>query len=88
MLEPCGFTRAEAGQAASYQRGQIVTFRKGAKGKPRPGIGYRVDQVDAETGAVRLIGPQDKAITWHPARWGADQAEAFCAHHHTSVATR
>ena len=62
VLELCGLTRAEAGQAASYQPGQIVTFRKGAKGQPRPGIGYRVEAVDADAGSVRLIGPKDKAI--------------------------
>ena len=77
VLEPCGLTRAEAGQATSYAPGQIVTFRKGGRGKPRPGIGYHVDQVDADRGSVRLIGPKDKAIDWQPARWGADQAEAF-----------
>ena len=77
VLEPCGFTRAEAQRAASYQPGQVVTFRKGGRGKPRPGIGYRVDQVDDDAGSVRLIGPKDKAIGWRPARWGADVAEAF-----------
>jgi ATP-dependent exoDNAse (exonuclease V) alpha subunit len=33
--------------------------------------------VDADRGTVRLLGPKDKAIDWRPARWGADQAEAF-----------
>jgi conjugative relaxase-like TrwC/TraI family protein len=77
VLEPCGLTRAEAARAASYQPGCIVTFRKGAKLQPRPGIGYRIEAVDAETGTVRLLDPKGKAVAWQPARWGADQAEAF-----------
>jgi ATP-dependent exoDNAse (exonuclease V) alpha subunit len=78
VLEPVGLTRAEARNAASYQRGQIVTFRKGSgKGQPRPGIGYRVDTVDGEAGTVRLIGPKDKPLLWLPAVSGGDQAEAF-----------
>jgi len=78
VLEPCRLTRAESRNAASYEPGQIVTFRKGAsKGQPRPGIGYRVDAVDADAGTVRLIGPKEKALTWSPARSGGDQAEAF-----------
>ncbi|MHA6720205.1 hypothetical protein ACX40Y_12225 [Sphingomonas sp. RS6] len=78
VLEPVGLTRAEARNAGSYQPGQIVTFRKGAgKGQPRPGIGYRVDSVDADAGTVRLLGPKGKLITWSPSVSGGDQAEAF-----------
>ncbi|MDM7955927.1 MobF family relaxase [Blastomonas sp.] len=78
VLEPVGFTRAEARNAASYQPGQIVTFRKGAgKGQPRPGIGYKVDAVDADAGTVRLIGEKDTPIIWSPAMSGGDRAEAF-----------
>lgn len=78
VLEPVGLTRAEARNAASYQQGQIVTFRKGSgTGQPRPGIGYRVDAVNGEAGTVRLLGPKDKALLWSPAVSGGDQAEAF-----------
>ncbi|MEG3125144.1 hypothetical protein [Sphingomonas sp. GB1N7] len=38
VLEPHSLTRAEATQARSYTPGDIVMFRKGAKGKPRPGV--------------------------------------------------
>ena len=77
VLEPRGLTRVERGCAASYCQGDIVTFRKGAKGMPCPGVGYRVEGVDADAGTVQLADPKGKAIAWAPARWGADQAEAF-----------
>jgi hypothetical protein len=50
VLEPRGLTRAEARPAASYEPGDIVAFRKSEKGRPRAGIGSRVEGVDAETG--------------------------------------
>lgn len=77
VLEPRGLTRAEAKRATSYTPGDIVTFRKGAKGKPRPGTGYRIDSVDAQTGTVRIVPPKGKPHDWQPARWGGDHAEAF-----------
>lgn len=77
VLEPRGLTRAEARLAASYQPGDIVAFRKSEKGRPRAGIGYRVEAVDAECGTVRLVPAKGKAHDWQPARWGAAQAEAF-----------
>lgn len=79
VLEPHGLTRAEAAQARSYTPGDIVTFRKGTKGKPRPGVGYRVETADPEAGTVRLVPPNPKARThdWKPAHWGSIHAEAF-----------
>lgn len=83
VLEPRGLTRAEAHEARSYQPGDIVTFRKSEKGRPRAGIGHRVEAVDTATGTVRLMPevPAKRAaprpIDWQPARWGADVAEAF-----------
>ncbi len=77
VLEPRGLSRAEAKRATSYTPGDIITFRKGAKGKPRPGIGYRIEAVDAEAGTVRLVPERGKNHNWKPARWGADHAEAF-----------
>jgi len=77
VLEPRGLSRAEAKRAISYTPGDIVTFRKGDKGKPRPGIGYRIDGVDAQTGTVRLVPQKGKPHDWQPARWGGDHAEAF-----------
>lgn len=77
VLEPRGLTRAEARLAASYQPGDIVAFRKSEKGRPRAGIGYRVEAVDAERGTLRLVPDKGKAHDWQPARWGAAQAEAF-----------
>lgn len=77
VLEPVGLTRTEAGRAVSYQPGHIVTFRRGAKGQPRPGIGYRVEQVDPDAGTVRLVPDKGRTILWQPARWGAGEAEAF-----------
>lgn len=77
VLEPRGLTRAEARLTASYQPGDIVAFRKSEKGRPRAGIGYRVEAVDAERGTVRLVPDKGKAHDWQPARWGSAQAEAF-----------
>jgi conjugative relaxase-like TrwC/TraI family protein len=77
VLEPRGFTLAEAKRADSYQPDDIVIFRKSEKGKPRPGKGYRVDAVDTQTGTVRLVPDQGRIHDWQPARWGADQADVF-----------
>lgn len=77
VLEPRGLSRAEAKRATSYTPGDVVTFRKGAKGKPRPGIDYRIEAVDAEAGTVRLVPERGKTHDWQPARWGGDHAEAF-----------
>ena len=68
VLEPCGLGRAEAAHTASYMSGDIVTFRQQARGKPRPGIGYRVESVDAEAGTVRLVPERGKAHNWQPAQ--------------------
>ena len=70
VLEPRGLARADAAQARNYQPGDIVILRKGEKGRPRPGIGYRVEAVDAETGTVRLVPDKGKAHDWRPAQWG------------------
>lgn len=74
--------------ATSYQPGDIVTFRKGGKGRPRAGAGHRVEAVDPATGTVRLMPEKSakaraapKPIGWQPARWGADVAEAFTEVH-------
>ena len=77
VLESRGLTRAQARQAESYQSGDLVTFRQSEKGRPRAGKGYRVDAVDTTTGTVRLVPDKGRAHDWQPARWGADQAEAF-----------
>lgn len=77
VLEPRGLTRAQAKRAASYTPGDVVTFREGAKGKPRPGIGYRIEAVDPDLGTVRIVPPKGKAHDWQPARWGSSHAEAF-----------
>lgn len=84
VLEARGLTRAEAREARSYQPGDIVTFRRSEKGRPRAGIGHRVEAVDAATGTVRLIPEAPtkrraapRPFDWKPARWGADVAEAF-----------
>ena len=79
VLESRGLSRTEAKRATSYTPGDIVTFREAAKGKPRPGVGYRIDSVDAQNGTVRLVPPNPKAKShdWQPARWGGDHAEAF-----------
>ena len=77
-LEPLGLTRAEASDAASYARGQIVTFRSGGREQHLSrGRAYRVESIDAEAGTVSLATPKGKSVTWSPARWGGDQAEAF-----------
>lgn len=77
ILEPRGLTRTEARLASSYQPGDIVAFRKSEKGRPRAGISYRVEAVDADAGTVRLVPAKGKAHDWQPARWGSAQAEAF-----------
>lgn len=33
--------------------------------------------MNAEAGTVALVSPQGKQVTWSPARWGGDQAEAY-----------
>lgn len=77
-LKPLGLTRAEASDAASYTPGQIVTFRRGSREQQLSrGRAYRVESIDAEAGTVSLATPQGKPVTWSPARWGGDQAEAF-----------
>ena len=48
-----------------------MTFCTGAKNQPRPGVGYRLEQVDADAGTVQLADPKGKANLWQPARWGA-----------------
>ena len=77
MLEPRGLTRPEAARVTSYQPGDIVTFRKREKGRPRPGTDYRVEAVDTETGTVRLVPLKGRPHDWQPARRGSAQAEAF-----------
>lgn len=78
VLEPCGLTRAEAGSAASYAPGTIVTFRHGNReARLSAGRAYRVDTVDADAGTVSLRSPRGKTVLWSPARWGGDEAEAF-----------
>jgi ATP-dependent exoDNAse (exonuclease V) alpha subunit len=84
VLEPRDLTRPQARLATSYRPGDIVTFRKSEKGRPRAGIGHRVEAVDAATGTVRLLPDKrarqrtdPKPVDWQPARWGADAAEAF-----------
>lgn len=78
VLEPVGMTRVEARTAMSYQAGQIVTFRKGiGKGQPRPGVGYRVEAIDADTDTIRLVDPSNRSLIWSPSVENADQAEAF-----------
>ena len=57
--------------------GDIVAFRKSEKGRPRAGIGYRVEAVESERGTVRLVPERGKAHDWQPARWGSAQVEAF-----------
>ena len=84
VLESRDFTRPQARLATSYRPGDIVVFRKTEKGRPRAGIGHRVEAVDAATGTVRLRPDkrprqraESKPVDWQPARWGADVAEAF-----------
>lgn len=61
-----------------------MTFHKSEKGRPRAGVGHRVEAVDPATGTVRLLPDkrprqraEPKPVDWQPARWGADVAEAF-----------
>lgn len=78
VLEPCGLSKAEAGSAASYFPGSVVTFRQGNRdARLSRGRAYRVDAVDAEAGTVSLVSPQGKRVAWSPAQWGGDQAEAY-----------
>lgn len=84
VLKSRDLTRPQARLATSYRPNDIVTFRKSEKGRPRAGIGLRVEAVDAATGTVRLLpdkrprqSSEPKPVYWQPARWGADVAEAF-----------
>lgn len=84
VLESRDLTRPQARLATSYRPGDIVVFRKAEKGRPRAGIGHRVEAVDPATGTVRLRPDkrprqraESKPVDWQPARWGADVAEAF-----------
>ena len=77
-LEPLRLTRAEASDAASYARDQIVKFRRGNREQRLSrGRACLIDCVDVEAGTVSLAMPQGKCIAWSPARWGGDQTEAF-----------
>lgn len=84
VLESRDLTWPQARLATSYRPGDIVVFRKSEKGRPRAGVGHRVESVDTATGTVRLLPDkrprqrtEPKPIDWQPARWGADDAEAF-----------
>lgn len=84
VLESRDLTRPQARLATSYRPGDIVVFRKAERGRPRAGIGHRVEPVDTATGTVRLRPDkrarqraESKPVDWQPARWGADVAEAF-----------
>lgn len=84
VLESRDLTRPQARLATSYRPGDIVTFRKAERGRPRAGVGHRVEAVDTATGTVRLRPDkrprqraEPKTVDWQPARWGADVAEAF-----------
>ncbi|MEH3101099.1 hypothetical protein [Sphingomonas adhaesiva] len=84
VLESRDFTRPQGRLVTSYRPGDIFVFRKAQKGRPRAGVGHRVEAVDAATGSVRLQPDKStrqraepKPVDWHPARWGADVAEAF-----------
>ena len=77
-LESKGLTRAEAGEVASYEKGDVIRFARDYPGK---GIdrskAYRVHSIDQERNLINLSGPGGKAINWHPRQWGAGKAEAF-----------
>lgn len=78
MLEARSLSGAEARDTASYEPGDIVTFRRGNRGERlKKDVGYRVAEVDAEAGIVRLRAPRGGSVDWTPERWGGDQAEAF-----------
>ncbi len=84
VLESRDLTQSQARRAASYRPGDIVTFRKSDRGRPRAGVGHRVEAIDTATGTVRLVPDkgarqraEPKPIDWQPARWGADAAETF-----------
>lgn len=71
-----GLKRAEAKCDTSYQPGDIATFRKSEKDRPRAGTGYRLDAL-AKTGSVRLFSDKGKAHEWQPAGWDSARAEVF-----------
>lgn len=77
-MESISLTRAEASDASSYLPGQIITFRRGSREHQlSKGRAYRVDAVSLDEGTVMLATEQGKSVSWSPAQWGGDVAEAF-----------
>jgi len=78
MLESLGFTEAARAHAANYRPGNIIIFRKGGEdGTPRRNTGYRVEQVNAETGTLKLLDPGGKPMLWSPAASGSVEADIY-----------
>lgn len=77
-LETKGLTRAEAREAASYAKGDVVRFTReyAAKGVRR-GEDLTISGVDLDRGRIALEARGGRSIDWHPRQWGAGKVEAF-----------
>ena len=73
-------THAEARDASSYERGDVVRFTRdyADKGVTR-GTAYQVESVDLGKGAISLRGQDGDTIDWRLRQWGAGKSEAFAA---------
>jgi ATP-dependent exoDNAse (exonuclease V) alpha subunit len=71
-LDAKGLTRAEAKDAASYTKGDVILFGRDYTDKGvTAGRAYTVERMDPERNAVMLKGPVGEAVDWRPRQWGA-----------------
>ena len=73
-LERVDMTSAEKKSAASYQRGQVVTFgRDRRRERLAAGVHYQVRCVDLKAGRVELVARSGESRSFRPANVSADQ---------------
>ncbi|MCJ2184808.1 relaxase domain-containing protein [Novosphingobium sp. 1949] len=73
-----GLTRAEARDALSYDKGDVVRFTRdyADKGVAR-GEAYRVENIDPTKSAITLKSEDGREVDWRLRQWGAGHAQAF-----------
>ena len=73
-----GLTRAEARDATSYEKGDVIRFTKDYdhKGVSR-GQSYRVEKIDPAKAAIALKSEDGRDIDWRLRQWGAGKSQAF-----------
>lgn len=77
-LESKSLTKAEARDARSYERGDIVRFAKAYPDKDVVrGEALTVIGINAEMNALRLEKENGQSVDWRPRQWGAAKTEVF-----------